>query len=444
MNVHPLEGKALRSVQLATADLNVWEGSVRSGKSVASLLSWIDFVLHAPPGELLMVGKTERTLKRNIINPLRKILGPDRCRFVAGEGELHICGRLVLVVGANNEEAVGKIQGMSLVGAYVDEAALVPESFWAMLVTRLSEPGARLFATSNPDNPTHWLMRDYLSRARLWLDHDGVLHRFDDPDRIDLHRFSFNLDDNPSLPAKYVAGLKRMFSGLWFKRYIQGLWVIADGVIWDSWDEQRHVVTDRPQMIDHVLAVDYGTAGVFAALLLGRGADDRIYVCAEWRWDAKGRRRQLTDVEYSRALRDWLDELDPNVNAIESELPGARDPSFVFVDPSATSFITQLHRDGWARVRTADNAVADGIRSVASLLTAGRLLVHASCTGLREEIPGYVWDPKAAERGEDRPVKANDHSCDALRYGVMGCRRWWRHWLAEDTADEPDEQPAAG
>lgn len=431
MSVQPLSGKGLRSTQLATAPLNIWEGSVRSTKTVASMHSWIDFVLHAPPGELLMVGKTERTLKRNIIQPLRKMLGPQRCKWVAGEGELWICGRLIYVVGANNEGSAGKIQGMSLVGAYVDEAALVPESFWLMLLTRLSEPGARLFATSNPDSPEHWLMRDFLSRASLHLDHDGTEHRFDADDRLDLHRFSFNLDDNPHLPAAYVAGLRAMFSGLWFKRYILGLWVIADGVIWDMWDEQAHVTDVLPTMRDYILAIDYGTAGVFAALLLGRGADDRIYVCAEWRWEAKTERRQLTDVEYSRRLRAWLDDLDPATNAIKSTLPGARTPSFVAVDPSASSFIAQLHADGWIHVRGADNAVADGLRTVGSLMAIDRIRVHSSCTGLRREIPGYMWDPKSQKIGEDRPIKADDHSCDAFRYGVRQGRRWWRHWLVE-------------
>ncbi len=431
MKIEPLAGKGRQAVHLATARLNVWEGSVRSSKTVGSLLAWTQFVLHAPPGELLMVGRTERTLKRNVIAPLQQMLGPARCRFVAGEGELWICGRLIYVVGANNEEAVAKIQGLGLVGAYVDELALIPESFWLMLLTRLSTGGARLFATSNPDSPTHWLMRDFLSRARLHLDHDGTVHEH--PDGIDLHRFSFNLDDNPTLPADYVQSLKAMFSGLWYKRFIQGLWVIADGVIWDMWHEPDHVTAVRTPCREYILAVDYGTAGTFAAELLGRGADDRIHVCAEWRWDAKAERRQLTDPEYSAALRSWLDDLDPGVNAVPSELPGARTPSFVYVDPSASSFIAQLHRDGWHGVRQADNTVGDGLRTVASLLSADRVRVHESATGLREEIPGYVWDPKAAKVGDERPVKANDHSCDAFRYGIMGARRWWRHWLTVDT-----------
>ena len=433
MIVQPLEGKALRAVHLATGRLNIWEGSVRSSKTVGSMLAWVQFVLTAPPGDLLMVGRTERTLKRNVIGPLQKMLGPTRCRFVAGEGELWICGRLIYVVGANNKEAVAKIQGLGLVGAYVDELALVPESFWLMLLTRLSVDGARLFATSNPDSPTHWLMRDFLAKARLHLDHDGTEHHH--PDGIDLHRFSFNLDDNPTLPADYVASLKAMFSGLWYKRFIQGLWVIADGVIWDMWHEPDHVTATIPECTEYLLAVDYGTAGVFAAELLGRGVDDRVHVCAEWRWDAREERRQLTDPEYSAALRTWLDGLDPGQNAVRSTLPGARTPSHVYVDPSASSFIAQLHRDGWYGVRQADNAVGDGLRTVGSLLASDRLRVHDTCAGLRKEIPGYVWDQKAAKIGEERPVKANDHSCDALRYGIMGARRWWRHWLTVDLAE---------
>lgn len=450
MNVTPLEGKSKRSVQLAIADINIWEGSVRSGKTVGSMLAWIDYVLHAPDGDLLMVGKTERTLKRNIIEPIKAMLGPRRCRYVAGEGELWICGRRIYLVGANNAEAVGKIQGMTLAGAYVDEAALIPESFWKMLLTRLSVEGARLFGTSNPDNPTHWLMRDFLTRARLWIDHDGTERINDQPNALDLHRFSFNLDDNKTLPAKYVANLKAMFSGLWYKRFILGLWVIADGVIWDMWDETRHVIDDVPPIVEWALCVDYGTAGVFAAHLLGRADErrtadgvtepERLIVAAEWRWEAKTERRQMTDTEYSAALRTWLADLETDETG---DYAGCSNLTRIDVDPSATSFINQLHRDGWTRIHGADNAVADGIRTVASLLSMGRMFIHRSCVGLRQEIPGYVWDEKAAKLGDDKPVKANDHSCDATRYGVMGARRWWRHWLADaPPVADPDQQAA--
>lgn len=429
--IAPLVGKARQAVALCTARINLFEGSVRSGKTIASLIAWLIFVRTGPAGNLAMVGKTERTLKRNVIDPLIDMLGPKRCRFIAGSGELWLLGRRIYVAGANDKRAMDKIRGLTLVGAYVDEVTVIPESFWAMLLTRLSVPGAKVFGTTNPDGPQHWLMVGYLARARLWLRHDGEVVHPDPPaggELIDLNRFSFRLPDNPSLEAAYVAEMEKMFVGLWRARFIEGLWVLAEGAIWSMWDEDAHVVDDLPPLTDCVLAADYGTAGVFAALLLGVGVDpldgrERLYVAREWRWDAKAKRRQLTDAQYSDELRRWL------ATEVVPMIPAAGDLERTIVDPSATSFIAQLHRDGWERVRGADNAVADGIREVATLLAADRIRVHRSCEGLRREIPGYVWDPKKALAGEDAPVKANDHSCDAWRYGVRGTRLWWRHWI---------------
>jgi PBSX family phage terminase large subunit len=395
-----------------------------------------------------MVGKTERTLKRNIIDPLVDWLGERRCKYVQGNGELWLLGRRIYVAGANDERSMDKIRGLTLAGAYVDEISVIPESFWSMLLTRLSIEGAQLFGTTNPDNPNHWLMRDYLKKARLWLRHDGhVVRHEDDGRRLDLHRFSFRLRDNPSLPAAYIRSLELEFAGLWRLRFVEGLWVLAEGAIFDMFDEDLHVVDDLPRdaggrvvMDEWIIAIDYGTTNPFVALLIGVGRDsddvERIWVAREWRWDSHEQHQQKTDAEYSTALRAWLDHLQ------ETELPGL-DVAGVYVDPSAASFIAQLWRDHWQGVHGADNAVLDGIRSVSSLYGADRLRIHRSCsTGHRSlggsdnnlvgETTGYVWDPKAAEKGEEKPLKVDDHGPDAKRYGIMAARVWWRHWMTGD------------
>lgn len=432
MKLEPLTGKARLTVTESTCRLNLYEGSVRSSKTVSSLLAWLLYVRNGPAGNLLMVGKTERTLKRNVIDPLTEWLGRSRCRHVIGEGELHLLGRRIYLAGANDEKAQEKIRGLTLAGAYVDEASTTPESFWAMLLTRLSVEGARLFGTTNPDGPNHWLLKKYLQRASVWVDHDGQVHRHDGPapdgeERLDLARFSFRLADNPTLDPAYVEALSREFTGLWRKRFIDGLWVLAEGAIFDTFDDERHVVDVLPQISRWWLAVDYGTTNPFVALLIGLGVDDRLYVAREWRWDSSVQLRQKTDAQYSADLAAWLDLLDPPGR--DGELPGAGMPEVVAVDPSAASFIAQLWSDGWRGVRGADNAVDDGLRAVANLLAADRLLIHESCTGLLAELPGYVWDAKAAKRGEDAPLKVDDHGPDALRYGVQACRRVWSRWV---------------
>lgn len=390
------------AISRSTARINILEGSVRSGKTHASLWRWIRMVMTAPPGNMLMAGRTERTLKRNILDPLSELLGPSRFRLVSGSGECWILGRRVYLAGANDERAAGKIQGMTLAAAYGDEMSLWPESFFTMLLSRLSVPGAMFIGTTNPDSPAHWLKVKFLDR-------EGEL---------DLKRFHFTLDDNPVLDPVYVANLKREYVGLWHKRFIQGLWVAAEGAIFaDAFDETRNVVTDLPKLIDHWIAVDYGTVNPTVFGLLSLGIDNQLYYHHEWRWDSRKKGRQMTDAEYSQAFRQWLAGLEIQ-------------PHRIWVDPSAASFKEQLYRDRVLRVADADNAVLDGIRDVSTLLAAGHLRFHEPTTKAAvEELLSYSWDSKAQKLGEDKPMKINDHSVDVIRYLARGTETTWKRWI---------------
>lgn len=401
----PLSRKQLRSIGRATARINLWHGSVRSGKTVASLLAFVIAVAAAgPSGLILICGRSLQTIERNVFEPLTdpRLFGPlaKHIRHTRGATTATILGRTVHLIGASDVRAEGRLRGLTAQLAYVDEATLVPESFWTQLLARLSTPGARLLATTNPDSPRHWLKAGYLDRAH----------------ELNLRAWHFRLADNPSLTPQYVADLSAEYVGLWRRRMIDGAWVVAEGAVYDTWDEQQFVVDTLPPILRYWCAADYGTTNPFAALVLGLGADDRLYVVSEWRHDSKAAHRQMTDAQYSEAVRAWLRRLD-----IE--------PEWTFIDPSAASFVTQLWADGHPGVTRADNDVRAGIRSVSSALAAGLLYVHRSCAGLLDELPGYSWDPAASAKGEDRPIKTADHSVDALRYAVHSTAHEWRHLL---------------
>ncbi|MFD8545646.1 PBSX family phage terminase large subunit [Streptomyces sp. NPDC059649] len=408
----PLSPKQVRSVAESTTRVSCWEGAIRSGKTIASLLKWLIYVSQAPPrGELVIVGKTAQTIHRNLFLPMQDptLFGEisRHVHYTAGAPTATILGRIVHVIGANDAKSEPKIRGMTLCGAYVDEVTLVPQVFFEQLLGRMSVKGAQLFCTTNPDNPGHWFMRD-------WLSQEG---------KKPLRRFSFTIDDNPFLDADYVRDIKAMHQGLFYRRFILGEWVAAEGAIYDAWDREAHIVTDIPRDRIHrwiSLGVDYGTKNPFHAVLLGLGTDRRLYAAAEWRYDSRQTRHQLTDSEYSERLRDWLSDV-PGYGPVR--------PQFVTVDPSAASFVTQLKRDKLVPTK-AKNEVMDGIRTVSSLLARRRLLVHASCKDLITEIGGYSWDDQAALRGDEKPIKVADHGVDALRYAIYTTRATWHRHLA--------------
>lgn len=433
--VEPLQGKARRSYHLARAPINIWEGTVRTGKTIGSLLRWAEYVRTGPAGPLLLTGKTERTALRNIIDPLTEMFGPKRIHFTSGIGELTMFGRTVYVVGANDERAQDKIRGLTLAGAYADEISTMPESFFQMLNTRFSVEGAQLFGTTNPEGPQHWLKVKWLDRACLHLTGDGQLvtrrpgKSLDGTGPIRLHRFSFRLPDNPYLPPGYVDNLLRTYTGLWRRRLILGEWVAADGAIYDSFDADRHVVDELPPIVRWIgVGVDYGTSNPFAALLLGQGVDNRLYLVSEYRYESSAHRRTKTDAEYSAEVSAWLDTIP--IPGSDPVVYGVR-PQWTAVDPSALSFVTQLYRDGRLTPTRAENSVIDGIRLVSMLLGIDRLRIHRSCAGLLKELPGYVWDPDETKKGIDAPLKVADHSCDALRYVIATTEAIWRTVIAK-------------
>ncbi|MFJ9353750.1 PBSX family phage terminase large subunit [Streptomyces mirabilis] len=402
--------KQVLSIIAANRRINLWEGAVSSGKTIASAWAWVMFVQTASTtGELVMVGKTRDSLYRNVLQPLMnpEIFGELAAQvdYNPGAPTCRIFGRLVHVIGANDIKAENKIRGMTCAGAYVDEATLLLEPFWDMLLTRMRVRGARIYASTNPDSPTHWLKAKFI----------------DEPvQRQSMKVFSFVLDDNVHLDPEYVAHIKASNVGLFYKRFVLGQWVAAQGAIYDMFDSTTQVVDILPQIRQWIsVGIDYGATNPTHAVLIGLGDDRRLYVASEHRYAKTSGSLSLTQAEASRRIVQWLDNVPHH---------GHVRPLYVVVDPSAASFKSQLLQDG-LNPTAADNDVRDGIRLVGSLLGNRQLLIHSSCRELLKEMDSYTWDPKAALEGQDAPLKQNDHGVDALRYALKTTRLLWQHQI---------------
>lgn len=387
-----LSPKQLEFFHESNARINIAEGAVRSGKSYIILQRFMkELYRDGPEGEYIVTGKSQDTCERNIITPLQNLTGHGLA-YNQGKRYFHLFGKKVYVVGANDERASSKIKGATFAGALVDEVTELPESYFQMLFSRLSIKGSKLFGGTNPDSPYHWLKVNYIDRFT------------DQPEYF--RDFRFVLDDNPSLDQQIKDDYKRTYQGFWYKRFILGEWVMAEGAVYDFIDSNIHYVDSPPTYAKYyLLGIDYGTTNPFAAVLLGFNDDHKpcLWVEKEYYWDSKIQGYQKTDAEYAED--------------IEREF-GGYSPSCIYLDPSAASFQTELRRHKMP-VKSANNDVLDGIRCVSNLISQGNLVICKSCKNLIKEIEGYVWDESAAKRGEDKPSKVRDHAVDALRYPIF-------------------------
>lgn len=384
--------------------INLLEGSVRSGKTWISLVLWAFWVGTMPiNGNYLMVAKTLTSLRRNVLDLLQALVGTRNFTYSISKKEGRLFGRLVYLEGVNDARAESKIRGMTLQGAYCDELTLFTKDFFAMLLSRLSEPGAKVIATTNPDNPNHWLMTEYIKRKG-------------NVDGIDLLDIKFTLDDNTFLDPEYVKQIKREYTGVFYERYILGRWVLAEGLVYGLFQENpgRFLLRGSTAGMDgrFYVSIDYGTVNP-CAMGLWCVQRNRAVQIKESYYDSREKKHQRTDEEHYEELE---------------RLTKGYYIQYVVVDPSAASFIETIRRHGKYLVYPASNDVLNGIRVTSDLLNSGRLLIHESCTDSIREFGCYRWDEK---KTEDAVVKENDHAMDQIRYfcyTVLAREYRWADW----------------
>ena len=385
------EGSPVREYDGIIAD-----GAIRSGKTVSMSLSFVLWAMSSFKGQnFAMCGKTIGSFRRNVLFWLKLML-KSRGYTVAD----HRADNLVIIslgdvenyfyiFGGKDERSQDLIQGITLAGVFFDEVALMPESFVNQATGRCSVDGSKFWFNCNPDGPYHWFKQN-------WIDRRKEKHL------IYLH---FTMDDNLSLSEAVKQRYRGMYSGVFYKRYIQGLWCMAEGIIYDMFSEDRHVRKLKDfaeQLIGHnrYVSCDYGTQNATVFLLWEKGLDGVWYCMREYYYSGRDTGKQKTDSQYADDLEKWL-----NGTRIRG----------IIVDPAAASFIAELRKRGYKVVK-AKNDVEDGIRLVSTLLNLDKIVFEEGCVNTRKEFASYIWDEKAAEHGEDKPVKQFDHAMDALRY----------------------------
>ena len=372
-------------------DAIICDGAVRSGKTLCMGLSFVCWAMSQFRGaQFAFCGKSVVSLRRNLLNELTPLLGElgFACREKRSENLLAIRrGNLenrFYLMGGKDEGSAAFIQGVTLAGVLLDEAALMPRSFVEQAIARCSVADSRLWFNCNPENPQHWFYREWILKAR-------------ERRALYLH---FTMEDNPALTPRIRARYRSAYSGIFYRRFVLGEWTAAQGRVYDFFDRERDSVpVPAGPFREWRISVDYGTANPASFGLWGRQGET-WYRVGEYYYDSRREGRQKTDAEYVWELR---------------QLAGDREIGRVIVDPSAASFIEALRREGFRVVR-ADNDVADGIRVTADLLKRRQIVICDTCADCLREMETYCWDDKGQR---DAPKKEQDHAMDDLRYFAM-------------------------
>lgn len=378
--------------------INLLEGAVRSGKTWISLIVFALWVALQPAdATFLMVGKTLTSLKRNCLDLLQSLVGESNFEYNTSSKEAVLFGRKVYLEGTNDARAEGKIRGMTLTGAYCDEITLFAEDFFAMLLSRLSMPGAKLFATTNPDSPQHWFMVKYIKRA--------------DELEINIHRFT--IDDNPFLDAAYVEALKKEYTGVFYKRFILGQWVVAEGACYPQFaNKPEDYITDTlPDDARFIsIGVDWGgnrSLTAFVATVF-HGNFERLTIIKDYH--IEGRKGEIdgnrVNTEFLRFYKILREEY-PNIPV-----------KYVFADSAEQYLISGLRQ----AVKPLGLSVGDSkkvpivqrIICANSLFNTGRLKVHKDCRYVQDGLRAAVWDAKAAAKGQDERLDDFTSDIDVL------------------------------
>lgn len=380
--------------------INVLEGSVRSGKTWISLILWAVWVASRPKEHLyMMCAKSLKTLERNCLLPMQNLIGDRNFRYslVGKQGVLF--GRKIMLEGANDERSEGKIRGITLGGAYCDELTLFPKDFFVMLLSRLSTPGAKLIATTNPDVPTHWLLTEYLNNEEL---SDGLFRMF------------FGIDDNTTLDPEYVAALKREYTGIFYDRFILGLWKAAEGVIYRDFanDTERYLLDEPPDdLVLGVCGLDFGGNGsAHAAALVGITRGFKSVVVLEEYY-----RKEVIDPE----------TLTDDVCAFIQRSKSRYKLTDIWCDSAETTLVKGIRMAVTRRkipieVHNARKGeIIDRIWFCSMMMAQGRFFVMRHCKHTIDALSSSVWDSKSVTK--DRRLDDGNYnidSLDALEYAL--------------------------
>ncbi|WP_343090167.1 PBSX family phage terminase large subunit [Clostridioides difficile] len=329
--------------------------------------------------QYILAGADLGALQRNVLSELTNKYDIEfkfdkHNRFV-------LFGIQVCCFGHSKTNDLGRIRGMTSFGAYINEGTVANEEVFNEIKSRCSGEGARILVDTNPDQPEHWLKTNFVDKT------DGKV----------IQSFHYKLDDNIFLSERYRANIKKSTpSGVFYDRDINGLWVSADGLVYQDFNKDIHYISkDKLNDINFVryfAGVDWGYEHFGAIVVIGEDDKGNLYLLEE-------HSAQHKEIDY------WIDK----AKSIKEKYGNIK----FYCDSARPEHLAAFKRNG-IKAFNANKAVLSGVEAVAKRIKTNTLfVVHENVNLFRKEIFMYAWNKNTGE-----PIKKWDDVLDALRYAI--------------------------
>ena len=387
-------------------DIMIADGSIRSGKTIACICSFLMWSLSAYEGEnFILAGKTIGTLKKNVIGPMLQILeawGLSYHYVRSSENYLEIGSNIYYLYDANNESSQDRLQGLTAAGAYADEVALFPRNFVEQMIGRCSVDGAKIYMNCNPENPHHYVKEELINKAK----------------EKNIYHLHFTLDDNLTLSQEKKDMYRRMFTGVFYKRFILGEWAQTDGLVYQQFaDEKENFVTEKiPSDIMYaVIGVDFGgSKSAHSFTLTGFTPGYKKVVILDEFYHNNTKKGRLTAEQLEAAFVNFVRKAKTRYKVYEAFCDSAEQTLIEGFRVAAVK-----NRLGIEVKNATKGPINDRIAFYNSIMSQGRFLVASHCAALIEALETAVYDdekPVKDERLDDGST--NIDSLDSMEYAT--------------------------
>ncbi|MGN0613709.1 MAG: PBSX family phage terminase large subunit [Porcipelethomonas sp.] len=384
----------------------ICDGAVRSGKTICMITSYIMWAMRRFDGATFGIcGKTVRSAERNIIMPLQTIVDITHYFKVTYTRSVNLltvegCGHknYFYVFGGKDESSYMLIQGITLSGVFFDEVALMPRSFVEQAFTRtLSVDNSKLWFNCNPDNQFHWFYTDWIKKA----DERNALH---------LH---FLMPDNPTLSPAQLEAAEKQFTGVFRDRYIKGLWVSAEGVIYKQFaDNPDNFIIDTPpdDIMYCNIGFDFGGNGsAHAGICTGFTKGLKKIIAVEEYY----RKEVITPTQLYSDIINFILKCQKHYNVYD-----------IYFDSAETTLIKGIKTE-LVKNKVPINAhnarkseILGRIRFTNQIMAQNRFHVMRNCTHFAEALQSAVWDCKQLEDVRLDDGNYNIDSLDGFEYSI--------------------------